>query len=102
LVELFGSERTGWKRPELALALGRAGDTSRVRQQLLEIGLGTARELGAVDVLMCFNPADISARALALQCGGTLDHDSGTAVVPCDPVATDGLRSWHSLNAEVA
>ena len=32
LVELFGSERTCWKRPELALALGPASDTLRVHQ----------------------------------------------------------------------
>jgi hypothetical protein len=96
LVELFGSAGTGWRRPELALVVRPASDTSSLCRHLLSIGLTAALEMGAVDVLMCFNTIDAHEKALALQSGGTLDHDSGIAIIPCYAVPTDGLGCWHS------
>ena len=95
LVELFGCRTAGWKRPELAITVGQASDGAKVRQHLMEIGLAAARDLGAVDVLMYFDDLETAAMAFALQCGGTLDHESGIAVVPCEPLAA-GLCSWSS------
>ena len=95
LVELFGCRRAGWNRPELAITVGQASDGAKVRQHLMEIGLAAARDLGAVDVLVYFDDLETSAMAFALQCGGTLDHESGIAVVPCEPLAA-GLSSWSS------
>ena len=95
LVELFGCKRAGWKRPELAITVGQASDSARVRQHLMEIGLAAARDLGAVDVLVYFDDLETAAMACARHCGGALDHESGIAVVSCEPVATD-LCSWSS------
>lgn len=83
LVELFGSRTDAWKRPELAVTLRRESDTPQMRRQLLDIGLGAARTLRAVDVCMNFNVAESTMIRLSAQYGGTLDHESGIAVIPC-------------------
>jgi hypothetical protein len=84
LVELFGSKLTGWRRPELALSIHGLSDKSNVRLHLLEIGLGAARERGIRDVYVAFNSAESCMIAIVRRYGGTLDHQSGTAVIPCD------------------
>jgi hypothetical protein len=95
LVELFGSILTGWKRPELALAICGQRDASAVRLHLLEIGLGAARERGANDVFFAFNSDERCMHAIARQYGGTLDHEAGTAIIPCGFVPKDGVSSWR-------
>jgi hypothetical protein len=84
LVELFGSRLTGWRRPELALSVHGVRDKSEIQLHLLEIGLGAASERGARDVYFAFNFSENCMVALARQYGGTLDHQSGTAVIPCE------------------
>jgi hypothetical protein len=86
LVELFGGKASGWQRPELALSVRRQRDTSAIRINLLEIGLGAARERGSRDVYCML--------AIARQYGGTLDHKAGMAVIPCGFVPMDGLSIW--------
>ncbi|SRR6266851_972804 len=94
LVELFGSRLSGWQRPELALSIHGVRDKSKVRLHLLEIGLGAARERGASDVFFAFNSAENCMLAIARQYGGTLDHQSGTAVIPCEFVPMHGVSIW--------
>lgn len=97
LVELFGSRLTGWHRPELALSSHGLRDKSDVRLHLLEIGLGLARERGATDVYFAFNFSENCMVALARQYGGTLDHQSGTAVIPCDFVFVGGVSTCRAV-----
>jgi hypothetical protein len=89
LVELFGSRAAGWKRPELALTVRQPSDSPGLNSLLLEFGLGAARELGAVDVLVYFPTVVPSAEILVLSRAGTLDHDSGIAIIPCDAAGKD-------------
>lgn len=84
LVELFGSKLTGWRRPELALSIHGLSDKSNVRRHLLEIGLGAARERGIRDVYVAFNSGESCMAAIVRRYGGSVDHQSGTAVIPCD------------------
>jgi hypothetical protein len=97
LVELFGSQLSGWKRPELALSLRRRSDASSLCSHLLEIGLIAAREQGAADVFVYSNSADTLMPAIMRRYGGTLDHESGIAVISCDLVAAHGLSSGHCI-----
>jgi hypothetical protein len=97
LVELFGSRLTGWQRPELALSTHGLRDKSNVRLHLLGIGLGLARERGARDVYFAFNLSENCMVALARQYGGTLDHQSGTAVIPCDFISVGDASICHAV-----
>ncbi len=97
LVELFGSKLTGWTRPELALSLPRGRDTSSLCSHLLEIGLNAAREQGAADVFVYSNSTDTLMPAIMCRYGGTLDHESGIAVIPCDFAAAHSLASWRRI-----
>ena len=93
LVELFGSRQAGWKRPELALTVRQASVSPGLHSLLLEFGLGAARELGAVDVMVYFPTGVPSAEILLLSRGGTLDHDSGMVIIPCEAAGGDDL-AW--------
>jgi hypothetical protein len=97
LVELFGSSLTGWQRPELALSVHGLRDKSNVRLQLLEIGLGLARERGATEVYFAFNLSENCMVALARKFGGILDHQSGTAVIPCDFASVDDVSTSRAV-----
>lgn len=97
LVELFGSRSIGWQRPELALSIHGLRDKSKVRLHLLEIGLGAARERGAREVFFAFNSAERGMHALARQYGGNIDHQSGTAVIPCELAPMDGVNTWRAV-----
>jgi len=96
LVELFGSRLAGWQRPELALSTHGLRDKSNVRLHLLEIGLGLAREREARDVYFAFNLSENCMVALARQCGGIVDHQNGTAVIPCDFVSVGGVSTCRA------
>lgn len=90
LVELFGSSRDGWKRPELAITLDRASGTPAMRSRLVDIGLGTAHGLGAADVLM--NLGGIGSIAMLLtERGGRFDQSSGISVVPTRSLFQESL-----------
>jgi len=91
LVELFGSRAAGWKRPELALTVGQRGESPGLISLLLEFGLGAARDVGAADVVVYFPTVAPSGEILMLSRIGTLDHDSGIAIVPCDAAGADDL-----------
>jgi hypothetical protein len=93
LVELFGSRSAGWQRPELALTVRQPGDSPGLHSLLLEFGLGDAGELGAADVVVYFPTAAPSAEIRVLSRAGTLDHDSGIAIIPCDAAGEDDL-AW--------
>ena len=97
LVELFGSRSIGWQRPELALSIHGLRDKSKVRLHLLEIGLGAARERGASEVFFAFNSAERGMHALARQYGGNVDHQSGTAVIPCELAPMEGVNTWRAV-----
>jgi hypothetical protein len=97
LVELFGSRGTGWQRPELALSIHGVQDKYKIRHHLLEIGLGAARGRGSRDVCLAFNSAESCMVGIARQCGGTLDHKAGMAVIPCGFVLMDGVSAWRAV-----
>lgn len=88
LVELFGSSKDGWKRPELAIT--QVGETPAMRSRLIGIGLGTAHALGATDVLMNLEGVGWATGLLA-QCGGRVDQSSGVAIVPTRPLFRESL-----------
>jgi hypothetical protein len=81
LVELFGSSSDAWKRPELAITLDRESGMSATRSRLMDIGLGTAHELGAAAVYMNLEGVGPSTGMLA-QRGASFDQASELVVVP--------------------
>jgi hypothetical protein len=91
LVELFGASTTRWERPELAIVTRQANDRPGICRRLLQVGLLAARDLGAGDVVMCFDSIDAATGTLALQRGATVDHESRIAIVPCHALHADGL-----------
>jgi len=97
LVELFGSRLTGWRRPELAFSTHGLRDKFNVGLHLLEIGLGLASERGATDVYFAFNLSELCMVALARQYGGTLDHQSGTAIIPCGFISVGGVSTCRAV-----
>jgi hypothetical protein len=97
LVELFGTKASGWHRPELALSVRRQKDVSAIRLHLLEIGLIAARERGARDVFVAFNPLETCMYAIVRQYAGRFDRETDTAVVPCDFVPVDGVSAWCAV-----
>jgi hypothetical protein len=87
LAELFGSQATGWKRPELAVSV-RGPANSHARAQLVQSALDVARMRGASDIIVC-GASEGWTYEIACHFGGTIDADAETmilAVVPFRPV----------------
>ena len=82
LVELFGSKRAGWKRPELAASFPAAAALSpRLAEALVDRGLEMARALGAWDVVMWLDDQNRFAGSVQKRWPTSIDLDLGTAVI---------------------
>lgn len=82
LVELFGSPRSRWRRPELAISLSPVfGLPFLVVEDLMNVGVEEARSRRAADLVLWLDNEDRIASLARLR-GAWIDTDLCAAVIP--------------------